>query len=102
MIKLRRLVSRDTEDTSGEKKYIVVFAPTVPLVQQVEKGNVVAPLVRRTPDQALDNLLRALQVFRASQLLVQLRLHLQAIQLLPAGETEVHKRRGTKHTAGSS
>lgn len=55
---------------------------TAPLVQQVEKGDVVAPLVGGTPDQPLHHLLRALQVFRAPQLHIQLRLELQALQLL--------------------
>lgn len=55
----------EQEKTRGEAANL-----TATLVEQVQEGDVVAPLVGRTPDQALHHLLCALQVFRAPKLFI--------------------------------
>lgn len=57
---------------------------TVPLVQQVEERNVVAPLVGGARYQPLHHPRRPFKVLRTSELLVQFRLQLQALQFLPS------------------
>lgn len=69
--------------SGGSSTHIARMFLTGSLVQQIQEGNVVAPLVGGSPDQALDHRLRELEVLGPPQLLVQLRLQLQALQLLP-------------------